>query len=40
MTLLDELVAKYATIDLADIFQEVDQTDKRSVDLTKIDPDN
>lgn len=40
MALLDDLVKQYAETDLADIFQEVDQTDKRSVDLTKIDPDN
>lgn len=40
MALLDNLVKEYAETDLADIFQEVDQTDKRSVDLTEINPDN
>jgi hypothetical protein len=40
MALLNELVAEYATTDLADIFNEVDRTDKRSVDLIEIDPDN
>lgn len=40
MALLNELVKKYAETDLADIFQEVDKTDNRSVDLTEINPDN
>lgn len=40
MALLNELVAVYSNADLADIFNEVDQTDRRAVDLTRIDPDN
>ena len=40
MVLLDNLVEKYAKTDLVDIFQDVDQTDRRSVDLTNINPEN
>lgn len=40
MALLNELVAEYSTTDLAEIFDEVDQTNRRAVDLTTIDPDN
>jgi len=40
MALLDDLVKAYASTELVDIFEQVDQTDKRSVDLTQINPDH
>ncbi len=40
MSLLDELVKKYAETDLATIFKEVNETDNLHVDLTKIDPEH
>jgi hypothetical protein len=40
MSLLDELVSKYAVSNLDDIFKEVDLTTDRSVELTKINPDH
>ncbi|MEB3311870.1 MAG: glucosaminidase domain-containing protein [Snowella sp.] len=36
MALLDDLITRYAATDLGNIFREVDTTDKRAVDLTKI----
>jgi hypothetical protein len=40
MALLDDLVQQYARTDLATIFQEVDNTSQRSVNLTDIPPDH
>lgn len=40
MTLLDDLVSKYAATDLDTIFAEVDTTPQRSVNLTTINPDH
>jgi hypothetical protein len=35
MVLLDNLLEKYVKTDLVVIFQDVDQTDQRAVDVTK-----
>ena len=40
MALLDDLIARYAATDLADIFTDVDATANRSVDLTTINSDH